>query len=149
MEKMVIAWVILAIAAVVMLIKWPKSALGYLYCILAGVLLAARFLYPFTSETYEVMHCFTLGGGIGAVFGLAFAAGIHQDMGPLGIIGCLLLIPLAMFVVGFVVILILGFSQMIRQGQGDQVLGAGLVTWGLIAAIVGGGGSIIIVILEK
>ena len=81
MMKMGIAWAILVLAAIIMLIKWPKSALGYLYCILVGVALAAQFLYPYTSESYEVMHCFTMGGGIGAVFGLFFAIGIQQNMG--------------------------------------------------------------------
>lgn len=149
MEKMIIAWVILAIAAVIMLVKWPKSAMGYLYCILVGVLMAARFLKPFTSETYEVVHCFTLGGGIGAVFGLFYAVGIHQDMGALGVIACAILLPLVMFVVGFIVILVLGFSLMIQQGHGGEVVGAGLVTWALVAAIVGGGGGILVIILDK
>lgn len=149
MEKMIAAWAILAVAAVVMLVKWPKSAMGYLYCILVGVVLAARFLYPYTSEAYEVMHCFTLGGGIGAVFGLFFAVGIHQNMGPLGVLACILFLPLLMFAVGFVVILVLGFALLIQQGHGGDITTAGLLTWALIAAIVGGGGSIIVIIFEK
>ena len=35
-EKMLIAWAIIGIAALVMLIKWPTSLIGYLYCIVVG-----------------------------------------------------------------------------------------------------------------
>ena len=103
MEKMIIALAVIAIAAIVMLIKWPGAALGYLYCVGVGLAMALRFLYPFTSETYEVLHCLTLGGGVGAVFGLAFAAALRGSEYNIGVIlGGILLLPILMFVVGFI-----------------------------------------------
>ena len=79
METLIIALAIIGIAAVVMLIKWPGPAFGYIYCVMVGLAMAFKFLYPFTSETYEVLHCLTLGGGIGAVFGLIYAVSIVEQ----------------------------------------------------------------------
>ena len=94
------------------------------------------------------MHCMTLGGGIGAFFGLFFAIVIQQKCGMGAIAGCMFILPILMFIVGFVIILILGLGLMISNGDGAQVITAGMVTWGLIAAIIGGGGSIIIIIFD-
>ena len=150
MEKMIIALAVIAIAAIVMLIKWPGAALGYLYCVGVGLAMALRFLYPFTSETYEVLHCLTLGGGVGAVFGLAFAAALRGSEYNIGVIlGGILLLPILMFVVGFILIVALGLFAMIQNGDGNLVLGSALVMWGFIAALIGGGGSIILIIIDN
>ena len=150
MEKMIIALTVIAIAAVVMLIKRPGSALGYMYCVGVGLALALRFLYPFTSETYEVLHCLTLGAGVGAVFGLAYAAALHGSEYNMGVIlGGAILLPILMFVVGFILIVALGLFAMIQNGDGNLVLGSALVMWGFIAALIGGGGSIILIIFDN
>lgn len=149
MEKLVIALAIIGIAAVVMLIKWPGPALGYIYCVMVGLAMAFKFLYPFTSETYEVLHCLTLGGGIGAVFGLIYAVGIRLSGANFGaIIGGALLFLILMFVVGFILIVALGLFAMIQSGDGNLVLGSGVLMWGFITALIGGGGSIIVIILD-
>lgn len=148
MEKMIIALVIIAIAAIVMLIKWPGSALGYIYCV--GLAMALRFLYPFTVETYEVLHCMTLGAGVGAVFGLAYAVALRGSEYNIGVIlGGVILLPILMFVVGFILIVALGLFAMIQNGDGNLVLGSALVMWGFIAALIGGGGSIIVIIFDN
>ena len=150
MEKMIIALAVIALAGILMLIKWPGAALGYLYCVGVGLAMAGAFLYPFTTETYEVLHCLTLGGGIGAVFGLFFAAGLHQEKYSIGlIIGGIILLPILMFVVGFILIVALGLFAMIQNGDGNLVLGSALVMWGFIAALIGGGGSIILIIFDN
>lgn len=150
MEKLIIALAIIGIAAVVMLIKWPGPAFGYIYCVMVGLAMAFKFLYPFTSETYEVLHCLTLGGGIGAVFGLLYAVGIRLSGATLGvIIGGALLLPILMFVVGFLLIVALGLFAMIQSGDGDLVLGSGVLMWGFITALIGGGGSIIVIIFDN
>ena len=150
MEKMIIALAIIAIAAIVMLIKSPGSALGYIYCVGVGLAMAVSFLYPFTTETYEVLHCLTLGGGIGAVFGLAYAVALRASEYNIGVIlGGALLLPILMFIVGFILIVALGLFAMIRSGQGNLVLGSALVMWGFIAALIGGGGSIILIIFDN
>lgn len=150
MEKMIIALAIIGIAAIVMLIKWPGPSLGYIYCVFVGLAMAFRFLYPFTTETYEVLHCLTLGGGVGAVFGLFYAVAIRGSEANIGvIIGCALLIPILMFIVGFILIVVLGLFAMIQNGDGNLVIGSSLVMWGFIAAIVGGGGSIIVIIFDN
>lgn len=111
--------------------------------------MAFKFLYPFTSETYEVLHCLTLGGGIGAVFGLIYAVVIRLSEANLGaIIGGALLFPILMFVVGFILIVALGLFAMIQSGDGNLVLGSGVLMWGFITALIGGGGSIIVIILD-
>lgn len=150
MEKLVIALAVIALAGILMLIKWPGAALGYLYCVGVGLAMALRFLYPFTSETYEVLHCLTLGGGVGAMFGLFYALAIRESKANIGvIIGCALLLPILMFVVGFILIVALGLFAMIQSGQGNLVLGSALVMWGFIAALIGGGGSIILIIFDN
>lgn len=150
MEKMIIALVIIAIAAIVMLIKWPGSALGYIYCVGVGLAMALRFLYPFTVETYEVLHCMTLGAGVGAVFGLFFALALRSSEYSIGVIlGGVILLPILMFVVGFILIVVLGLFAMIQNGDGNLVLGSALVMWGFIAALIGGGGSIIVIIFDN
>ena len=149
MVKLIIAIAIIAVAAIMMLIKWPDSFLGYIYCVGVGMAMAFKFLYPFTAGTYEALHCLTLGGGIGAIFGLFFALAIHQKIGTAGILGCTLLLPVIMFIVGFFVVLALGLFAMIRNGDGNLVLGSAVVMWGLIAALIGGGGSIIVIILDN
>ena len=150
MGKMIIALTVIAIAAIVMLIKRPGAALGYLYCVGVGLALALRFLYPFTSETYEVLHCLTLGAGVGAVFGLAYAAALHGSEYNMGVIlGGVILLPILMFVVGFILIVALGLFAMIQNGDGNLVLGSALVMWGFIAALIGGGGSIILIIFDN
>lgn len=150
MGKLIIALAIIGIAAVVMLIKWPGPAFGYIYCVMVGLAMAFKFLYPFTSETYEVLHCLTLGGGIGAVFGLLYAVGIRLSGATLGvIIGGALLLPILMFVVGFLLIVALGLFAMIQSGDGDLVLGSGVLMWGFITALIGGGGSIIVIIFDN
>ena len=150
MEKMIIALVIIAIAAIVMLIKWPGSALGYIYCVGVGLAMALRFLYPFTVETYEVLNCMTLGAGVGAVFGLAYAVALRGSEYNIGVIlGGVILLPILMFVVGFVLIVALGLFAMIQNGDGNLVLGSALVMWGFIAALIGGGGSIIVIIFDN
>ena len=40
MEKMVIAFVLIALAAVVMFVKWSASAFGYVYCVVVGLMMA-------------------------------------------------------------------------------------------------------------
>lgn len=149
MDKMIIALAVIAVAGVFMLVKWPSSALGYFYCVGIGLLLSARFLYPFTEESYEVLHCMTLGDGIGAVFGLFFALAIHHKIGMAGIIGCVFLLPVLMFIVGFLVVLVLGLFAMLQKGDGGTVVTSALVMWGLIAALIGGGGSIIVIICDN
>lgn len=150
MEKMIIALAVIAIAAVVMLIKWPGAALGYIYCVGVGLAMAVAFLYPFTTETYEVLHCLTLGGGIGAVFGLAYAVALRGSEYNLGVIlGGAILLPILMLVVGFILIVVLGLFAMIQRGDGNLVLGSALVMWGFIAALIGGGGSIILIIFDN
>ena len=150
MEKMIVALAIIGIAAVVMFIKWPGSALGYLYCVLVGLAMALKFLYPFTTETYEVLHCLTLGCGVGAVFGLFYALAIRGSEANIAvIIGCAILLPILMFVVGFILIVALGLFAMIQNGDGNLVLGSALVMWGFIAALIGGGGSIILIIFDN
>lgn len=150
MEKLIIALAVIALAAVIMLFKWPGPALGYIYCVLVGLAMAFRFLYPFTTETYEVLHCLTLGGGVGAVFGLFYALAIRGSEANIAvIIGCAILLPILMFVVGFILIVALGLFAMIQSGQGNLVLGSALLMWGFIAALVGGGGSIILIILDN
>lgn len=149
MTNMFIAWGIIAIAAVILLIKRPDVAMGYLYCVGVGLAMAACFLYPFTEEPYEVMHCMTLGSGIGAFFGLFFALIIQQKCGMGAIAGCMIILPILMFIVGFIIILVLGLGLMISKGDGAQVITAGMVTWGLIAGIIGGCGSILIIIFEQ
>ena len=150
MEKMIIALAIIGIAAVIMLIKRPGAALGYIYCVGIGLAMAYRFLYPFTTETYEVLHCMTLGAGVGAVFGLIFAVVLHGSEYNIGvIIGCAVLLPVLMFIVGFILILILGLFVMIQNGDGDLVIGSAVLMWGFIAAVIGGGGSIILVIVDN
>ena len=149
METLIIALAIIGIAAVVMLIKWPGPAFGYIYCVMVGLAMAFKFLYPFTSETYEVLHCLTLGGGIGAVFGLIYAVAILLSEANLGeIIGGALIFPILMFVVGFILIVALGLFAMIQSGDGNLVLGSGVLMWGFITALIGGGGSIIVIILD-
>ena len=150
METLIIALAIIGIAAVVMLIKWPGPAFGYIYCVMVGLAMAFKFLYPFTSETYEALHCLTLGGGIGAVFGLIYAVSIRGTEANLAaIIGGALLFPILMFIVGFILIVVLGLFAMIQSGDGNLVLGSGLIMWGLITALIGGGGSIIVIIFDK
>lgn len=150
MEKMMIALAIVGIAAIIMLIKRPGAALGYIYCVGIGLMMAYKFLYPFTVDSYEVMHCMTLGAGVGAVFGLFFAIALHQSGYNIGvIIGCAILMPVLMFITGFILIIVLGLFVMIQNGDGNLVLGAGVVLWALVAAIIGGGGSIILVIFDN
>lgn len=150
METLIIALAIIGIAAVVMLIKWPGPAFGYIYCVMVGLAMAFKFLYPFTSETYEVLHCLTLVGGIGAVFGLIYAVSIRGTEANLAaIIGGALLFPILMFIVGFILIVVLGLFAMIQSGDGNLVLGSGLIMWGLITALIGGGGSIIVIIFDN
>lgn len=150
MEKMIIALAVIAIAAIVMLIKLPGAALGYIYCVGVGLAMAVRFLYPFTTETYEVLHCLTLGGGVGAVFGLIFAAALRGSKYNTGVIlGGIILLPILMFVAGFILIVVLGLFAMIQRGDGNLVLGSALVMWGFIAALIGGGGSIILIIFDN
>ena len=150
MEKLIIALAVIALAGIIMLIKRPGAALGYLYCVGVGLMMALRFLYPFTTETYEVLHCLTLGGGVGAVFGLFYALAIRESEANIGvIIGCALLLPILMFVVGFILIVALGLFAMIQSGQGNLVLGSALIMWGFISALIGGGGSIILIILDN
>ena len=150
MEKLIIALVIIVIGAVVMFIKWPGPALGYIYCVAVGLAMALQFLYPFTSEPYEVLHCLTLGGGIGAVFGLIYAVTIRGSEANIGvIIGGVLIFPILMFIVGFILILVLGLFAMIQRGDGELVLGSDLIMWGFIAALIGGGGSIIVIIFDN
>lgn len=149
MEKMVIAFVLIALAAVVMFVKWPASAFGYVYCVAVGLMMAGAFLYPFTSTTYEVMHCMTLGGGIGAVAGLLYAISIKTSGATLGvIIGGAILFPILMFIVGFIIVFALGIMLMFQNGSAAEVVTAGLVTWGLIAAIIGSVGSVLIIIID-
>ena len=150
MQKMIIALAVIAIAAIVMLIKCPGAALGYIYCVGVGLAMALAFLYPFTTETYEVLHCLTLGGGVGAVFGLAYAVALRGSEYNIGVIlGGAILLPILMFVVGFILIVILGLFAMIQRGDGNLVLGSALVMWGFIAALIGGGGSIILIIFDN
>ena len=150
MEKLIIALAIIGIAAVVMLIKWPGPALGYIYCVMVGLAMAFKFLYPFTSGTYEVLNCLTLGGGVGAVFGLIYAIGIRFSGVTLGtIIGGALLFSLLIFVVGFFLIVALGLFSMIQNGDGNLVLGSGVLMWAFITSLIGGGGSIIVIILDN
>lgn len=150
MEKLIIALAVIALAGIIMLIKRPGAALGYLYCVGVGLMMALRFLYPFTTETYEVLHCLTLGGGVGAVFGLAFAVALHGSEYNIGVIlGCAILFPILMFIVGFILIVALGLFAMIQSGQGNLVLGSALIMWGFISALIGGGGSIILIILDN
>lgn len=47
------------------------------------------------------------------------------------IAGCMIILPILMFITGFVIILILGLGLMISNGDGAQVITAGMVTWGL------------------
>ena len=37
---------------------------------------------------------------------------------------------------------------MIQSGDGNLVLGSGVLMWGFITALIGGGGSIIVIILD-
>lgn len=112
--------------------------------------MAAAFLYPFTTETHEVLHCLTLGGGIGAVFGLAYAVALRGSEYNFGVIlGGAILLPILIFVVGFILIVALGLFSMIQNGDGNLVFGSALVMWGFIAALIGGGGSIILIILDN
>ncbi len=149
MGQMIAAFVIIGLAGVIMLMKWPGPAFGYLYCVAVGLLMAGRFLYPFTSTTYEVLHCMTLGAGIGSVAGLAYAMGIKLsgDMG--SIIGGAVLMPILMFIVGVALIFVLGIVGMFQNGSSSEVVTSGLVLCGLIAGIFGGGGSIIVIIFGK
>ena len=150
MEKMIIALAVIALAGILMLIKWPGAALGYLYCVGVGLAMAFKFLYPFTVETYEVVHCMTLGAGVGAVFGLCFAAALRSSEYSIwAILGGIILLPILMFVVGFILIVALGLFAMIQKGDGNLVLGSALVMWGFTAALIGGGGSIILIIFDN
>ena len=54
-----------------------------------------------------------------------------------------------MFIVGFILIVVLGLFAMIQSGDGNLVLGSGLIMWGLITALIGGGGSIIVIIFDN
>ena len=149
MTKMFITWGIIAFAAIIMMFRKSAAVLGYLYCVGVGLAMAACFLYPFTEEAYEVMHCMTLGSGIGAFFGLFFALVIQQKAGMGAITGCLFILPILMFIAGFIIVLILGFGLMISKGDGAQVVTAGMVTWGMITGIIGSGGSILIIIFDN
>ena len=40
-------------------------------------------------------------------------------------------------------------DAMIQSGDGNLVLGSGLIMWGLITALIGGGGSIIVIIFDN
>ena len=149
MSNMIIAWVIIVIAAVILLIKAPKSACGYIYNVVIGIILAGIFLYPFTEESYEILHCFTLGGGIGAVFGLIFAVTLLFLDDGCAVGFWMFISPILMFIVGFIIIFILGIVGMIQNGDGTQVAVSGMLTWGLVSAIIGGGGSILIVFFDN
>ena len=150
MGKMILALAVIIIAAVIMFIRRPGAALGYIYCVGVGVAMAVAFLYPFTTETYEVLHCLTLGGGIGAVFGLAYSVALRASEYNIGVIlGGAILLPIVMFVVGFILIVALGLFAMIRNGDGNLVLGSAVIMWGFVSALIGGVGSIIVIIFDN
>lgn len=150
MATIIVVWIIIIISVVLMLIKWPIASIGYIYGIAVGLMLAFWFLYPYAAETNEVSHCMTLGGGIGAMVGLLCALAIHSNEGSEvgAIIGSLILAPIAEFIIGFVVIVVMGLVLMIQGGQAGTVIPAGIIMFGLISCIIGGGGSIIMIIID-
>ena len=150
MSGSVIVLMIIAAAGVIMLLVRPAMALGYLYCVGVGLLMAGKFLYPFTSGTDEVLHCLALGGGVGSVFGLFFALVIATDKNNVGgIIGCIIAMPIVMLIAGFFLVLALGFVAMIKQGMGMQAIGSAMIAWAFITSLIGSGGSILILIFKK
>lgn len=140
---------VIAIAGVLMLFKWPGAALGYIYCVGTGTALSVKLIGGIARGD-EIFYCLLIGAGIGAVFGLAFAVGLHSSHYSIAIylIGALLL-PILMVIVGFFLILALGIVAMFMHGDGDNVIISTLIMVGLIGGIVGGGGSILVIILDN
>lgn len=140
---------VIAIAGVLMLLKWPGAALGYFYCVGVGTALSVRLIGGIASGD-EILYCLLIGAGIGAVFGLFYAVALHASEYSLGIIliGALLL-PILMVIVGFVLVFALGIIGMFMHGDGDNVIISTLIMVGLIGGIVGGGGSILVIVLDN
>ena len=91
----------------------------------------------------------TLGGGIGAVARLLYAISIKTSGATLGvIIGGAIVFPILMFIVGVIIVFALGIMLMFQNGSAAEVVTAGLVTWGLIAAIIGSVGSVLIIVID-
>ena len=144
LREIIIVWAILGIAAIVMLFKWPKSLLGFAYCIIVGIVLTEKYLMPHALSEHAI-HLKTIGAGYGAIFGLVFAFIIHcgEGKGSFGaIIGLLVLTPIVMFIIGFLLILLLGIIGAFATGNGGDII----FTIALIGALVGGGGSIVVII---
>ncbi|MBQ9968559.1 MAG: hypothetical protein IJO88_07540 [Oscillospiraceae bacterium] len=152
-EKMLIAWAIIGIAALVMLIKWPTSLIGYLYCIVVGYFVSDWFLGSLIESHSDFMQIATLGCGVGAIFGLVFAIIIHRikdleaDIGV--ILFCMVLTPILMIVLGFIAIGAILVIWMLETGKVFELTAAGVVTWGLVSSLIGGGGSIVVILMDS
>ena len=84
------------------------------------------------------------------MFGLAFAAALLGSEYNIGVIlSSAILLPILMFIVGFILIVALGLFAMIQSGDGNLVLGSAVIMLGFIAALTGGGGSIILIIFDN
>ena len=101
--------------------------------------LKAKFIANFITD--DRWKYFT--NGLGTTYTVSFFAVI------LGvIIGGAILFPILMFIVGFIIVFALGIMLMFQNGSAAEVVTAGLVTWGLIAAIIGSVGSVLIIIID-
>lgn len=140
---------VIALAGVLMLLKWPGAALGYIYCVGVGTALSVKLIGGIARGD-EIFYCLLIGAGIGAAFGLFYAVALHSSEYSIGVIlGGALLLPILMVIVGFFLILVLGIVAMFMHGDGDNVIISALIMVGLIGGIVGGGGSILVIILDN
>lgn len=140
---------VIAIAGVLMLLKWPGAALGYFYCVGVGTALSVKLIGGIASGN-EIFYCLLIGAGIGAACGLFYAVALHASEYSLGVVlGGAILLPILMVIVGFLLILVLGIIGMFMHGDGDNVIISALIMVGLIGGIVGGGGSILVIILDN
>ena len=148
MQIMIIVLAITAIVAIIMLVKCPPLALGYLYCVVVGLIMATVFLSPYISKPDDIFFCVTLGAGLGAVFGLLFASIINDDNSIGSIIATAIFLPILMLIVGFILVMALAFFFTILSISNSELFSI-LSIVGLIAALGGGGGSVIVILSDN
>lgn len=137
---------LIGIAFLFMLIRWPGAALGFLYAVVLSLGLFWLLLLPKITTEEGEMVLWTLSVSMGALFGMAFASSIHQGSRGGGILLNALVLPVLMVLVGGG--LLWGVSAVMGLlGQSGKTLMDSYKILAVVLGVVAGPGSMVSVFL--